>query len=276
MVSLSSVRLRSSAAEGASSRFREPPVGRRNSVCHERGMRAPHVAAPCEPGDRHDPTQATGRRHRRDPRLGPVRAGRARRAEARARGGRRPGGDRLGQGAAGATACGTRRWATPSTSTSRSTRRIRRPTTPSCCPAVPSTPTRCAPCRPRRSSCAPCSGPGKPIGVICHGPWLLVSAELVKGRTLTSWPSVQDDIRNAGGSWVDREVVVDGNWVSTASRPTCRRSNRELVAMVAKTATQRLEVPLDGLSHGRIIGAASTRAPDRSGRPSAGAARPSR
>lgn len=56
---------------------------------------------------------------------------------------------------------------------------------------------------------------GKPIGVICHGPWLLASAGLVKGRTLTSWPSLQDDLRNAGATWVDREVVVDDNWVSS-------------------------------------------------------------
>lgn len=56
---------------------------------------------------------------------------------------------------------------------------------------------------------------GKPIAVICHGPWLLVSAGLVRGRTLTSYRTIQDDIRNAGGKWVDREVVVDGNWVSS-------------------------------------------------------------
>src|SRR4051794_34569995 len=52
---------------------------------------------------------------------------------------------------------------------------------------------------------------GKPIAVICHGPWTLVEAGVVKGRTLTSWPSVQTDIRNAGGSWVDEEVHVDDN-----------------------------------------------------------------
>jgi protease I len=56
---------------------------------------------------------------------------------------------------------------------------------------------------------------GKPIAVICHGAWLLVSAGLVRGRTLTSWPTLQDDIRNAGGNWVDQEVVVDGNIVSS-------------------------------------------------------------
>jgi protease I len=49
---------------------------------------------------------------------------------------------------------------------------------------------------------------GKPVAVICHGPWTLVEAGVVKDRTLTSWPSVQTDIRNAGGQWVDEEVVV--------------------------------------------------------------------
>ena len=55
----------------------------------------------------------------------------------------------------------------------------------------------------------------KPIAVICHGPWLLVSADLVDGRTLTSWPSLRDDIVNAGGKWVDQEVAVDDTWVSS-------------------------------------------------------------
>ncbi|HWB67810.1 MAG TPA: type 1 glutamine amidotransferase domain-containing protein [Mycobacteriales bacterium] len=49
---------------------------------------------------------------------------------------------------------------------------------------------------------------GKPVAVICHGPWTLVEADVVRDRTLTSWPSVQTDIRNAGGTWVDEEVVV--------------------------------------------------------------------
>ena len=49
---------------------------------------------------------------------------------------------------------------------------------------------------------------GKPVAVICHGPWTLVEADCVRGRTLTSWPSLQTDIRNAGGNWVDEEVVV--------------------------------------------------------------------
>lgn len=56
---------------------------------------------------------------------------------------------------------------------------------------------------------------GKPVGVICHGPWTLVEADVVKGRKLTSWPSLQTDIRNAGGNWVDEEVVVDGGLISS-------------------------------------------------------------
>jgi protease I len=58
-------------------------------------------------------------------------------------------------------------------------------------------------------------GAGKPIAAICHAPWELVSAGLVPGRTLTSYHTIQDDIRNAGGSWVDQEVVEDGNWVTS-------------------------------------------------------------
>src|SRR5580704_5518212 len=56
---------------------------------------------------------------------------------------------------------------------------------------------------------------GKPVGVICHGPWTLIEADLVRGRTITSWPSLQTDIRNAGGNWVDEEVVVDRGLVSS-------------------------------------------------------------
>jgi protease I len=55
----------------------------------------------------------------------------------------------------------------------------------------------------------------KPVGVICHGPWTLIEAGVVKGRTITSWPSVQTDLRNAGANWVDEEVVVDEGLVSS-------------------------------------------------------------
>ena len=56
---------------------------------------------------------------------------------------------------------------------------------------------------------------GKPVGVICHGAWTLVEADVVRGRTLTSYPSIKTDIRNAGGNWVDEEVVVDRGLVSS-------------------------------------------------------------
>jgi protease I len=56
---------------------------------------------------------------------------------------------------------------------------------------------------------------GKPVAAICHAPWTLVEADVVRGRRLTSWPSLQTDIRNAGGDWVDEPVVVDGNLITS-------------------------------------------------------------
>jgi protease I len=55
---------------------------------------------------------------------------------------------------------------------------------------------------------------GKPVAVICHGPWTLIEADVVQGRRVTSWPSLQTDLRNAGAAWVDEEVVVDRNGAS--------------------------------------------------------------
>ena len=56
---------------------------------------------------------------------------------------------------------------------------------------------------------------GKPVAAICHAPWTLVEADVVRGRTVTSWPSLQTDLRNAGASWVDAKVVVDGNLITS-------------------------------------------------------------
>ncbi|MCE5198527.1 MAG: type 1 glutamine amidotransferase domain-containing protein [Armatimonadota bacterium] len=72
---------------------------------------------------------------------------------------------------------------------------------------------------------------GKPIAVICHGAWTLVSAGLVRGRTLTSWPSIQDDVKNAGGNWVDQEVVVDDNWVSSRKPDDIPAFNEKMVQL---------------------------------------------
>jgi protease I len=58
----------------------------------------------------------------------------------------------------------------------------------------------------------------KPVGVICHGPWMLAEADVARGRTVTSWPSLRTDLRNAGAEWVDREVVVD-NGLVTSRKP---------------------------------------------------------
>lgn len=55
----------------------------------------------------------------------------------------------------------------------------------------------------------------KPIATLCHGPWVLASADLVRGRTMSSWPGVRDDLVNAGATWLDRSVVADGNWVTS-------------------------------------------------------------
>jgi protease I len=59
---------------------------------------------------------------------------------------------------------------------------------------------------------------GKPVAAICHAPWVLIEADAVKGRRMTSWPSLQTDLRNAGADWVDEEVVVDGN-LTTSRNP---------------------------------------------------------
>jgi protease I len=67
----------------------------------------------------------------------------------------------------------------------------------------------------------------KPVGVICHGPWLLVEADVLEGRTVTSFPSVRKDIENAGGTWVDKEVVVDKGLVTS-------RNPKDLPAFCAK------------------------------------------
>lgn len=75
---------------------------------------------------------------------------------------------------------------------------------------------------------------GKPIAVICHGPWLLVSAGLVQGRKLTSWPTLQDDLRNAGAQWEDREVLRDRNWISSRKPDDIPAFNREMIRLLAE------------------------------------------
>ena len=70
---------------------------------------------------------------------------------------------------------------------------------------------------------------GKPMAVICHGPWVLVESGVVRGRRVTSWPTLETDIRNAGGDWVDSEVVVDGNLVTSRKPDDIPAFNREML-----------------------------------------------
>ena len=85
----------------------------------------------------------------------------------------------------------------------------------------------------------------KPVAAICHAPWMLVEADAVAGRTLTSWPSLQTDIRNARGDWVDREVVVDDKLI-TSRKPDDIPAFNE--AMVREFANRLEEAKLDEVS----------------------------
>lgn len=85
---------------------------------------------------------------------------------------------------------------------------------------------------------------GKPIASICHGPWVLISAGLARGRTLTSWPGIRDDVVNAGATWVDQELVRDGNIMTSRSPqdlPAFARGIREFYRepALARAARQR-------------------------------------
>ncbi|HVX34526.1 MAG TPA: type 1 glutamine amidotransferase domain-containing protein [Solirubrobacterales bacterium] len=72
-------------------------------------------------------------------------------------------------------------------------------------------------------------GSGKPVAVICHGPWTLIEADVVKGRRLTSWPSLRTDLRNAGAEWVDEEVVVDDGLVTSRKPDDLAAFNAKIV-----------------------------------------------
>jgi len=72
---------------------------------------------------------------------------------------------------------------------------------------------------------------GKPMAVICHGPWVLVESGAVRGKRVTSWPTLETDIRNAGGEWVDEEVVVDGNLVTSRKPDDIPAFNREMTRL---------------------------------------------
>jgi protease I len=75
---------------------------------------------------------------------------------------------------------------------------------------------------------------GKPIAVICHGGWLAISAGIVAGRTLTSWPTLQDDIRNAGGTWVDEEVHRDRNLITSRKPDDLPAFNKVIIEALSE------------------------------------------
>lgn len=75
---------------------------------------------------------------------------------------------------------------------------------------------------------------GKPVAAICHAPWTLIDAGVVKGRTLTSYPSLQSDLKNAGASWVDREVVVDNGLVTSRNPDDLPAFNRKMIEEITE------------------------------------------
>jgi protease I len=79
----------------------------------------------------------------------------------------------------------------------------------------------------------------KPVAAICHGPQLLISADLVRGRKMTSWPAIQADMRNAGAKWVDEEVVVDNGLVSSRKPDDIPAFNRKMIEEFAEGRHQR-------------------------------------
>ena len=89
---------------------------------------------------------------------------------------------------------------------------------------------------------------GKPMAVICHGPWMLVESGVARGRTLTSWPTLQTDIRNAGGNWVDKEVVVDDGIVTSRKPDDIPAFNEKMIEEFCEGSHGRREVAASGAS----------------------------
>lgn len=86
---------------------------------------------------------------------------------------------------------------------------------------------------------------GKPVAAICHGPWTLIEAETVRGKKMTSWPSLKTDLKNAGANWVDEQVVVDGNLITSRKPDDLPAFNQTLIEHLGKARPQRSETRLE-------------------------------
>lgn len=82
---------------------------------------------------------------------------------------------------------------------------------------------------------------GKPVAVICHGPWTAIEAGAARGRRIASWPSLKTDLRNAGPEWVDEEVVIDGNLVSSRKPDDIPAFNRGMVELFSRARVQAIK-----------------------------------
>lgn len=80
---------------------------------------------------------------------------------------------------------------------------------------------------------------GKPVAAICHGPWTLIEAGVVSGKTMTSWPSVKTDLKNAGANWVDREVVTDGQFITSRKPDDISAFSRTIIETVSRGGQAR-------------------------------------
>jgi len=102
---------------------------------------------------------------------------------------------------------------------------------------------------------------GKPISTLCHGPWVLISAGLARGRRLASWRGIRDDVVNAGAEWVDEAVVYDANWVSSRDPKDLPLFNRAIVAHFAESVGREAPSRLADVSWGRwLVGTAAVAA----------------
>src|SRR6266571_4235405 len=84
---------------------------------------------------------------------------------------------------------------------------------------------------------------GKPVAAICHGPWVLIDAGVVRGRTLTSWPAIKTDVRNAGGKWINQEVVVDNGLVTSRKPDDIPAFNKKMIEEFCEGRHEAIAMP---------------------------------